>query len=87
MVAMVVKAGVLLLESKEKTLFKDVDYKELRPEDTTSFFNGVIIYWANGLIRKGYRKILSLEGLYPLDEELAAESLYKKFWIAWEVDA
>ena len=85
--ATVIKAGVLLLESKEKTLLIDMDYKDTSPEETNSFFNRAFIYWVNGLISKGYRRVLMLGDLYQLDEELAAESLYKNFWIAWEVGA
>ncbi|MCJ1282757.1 hypothetical protein MMC26_002082 [Xylographa opegraphella] len=82
--AVVIKACVLLLESFEKEVLITVDSTKRSPEETSSVFNRAFFYWLNNLIVTGYRKILLQEDLYPLDEELKAETLHTKIQIAWE---
>ena len=81
--AIVIKAGVLLLESLEKTVPITVDTAKRSPEETSSIFNRASFYWLNNLIVTGYRKILLQGDLYSLGEELTAKTLYKKIQIAW----
>ncbi|MCJ1404727.1 hypothetical protein MMC11_007953 [Xylographa trunciseda] len=81
--AIVIKAGMVLLESKEKTASIHIDDAKRSPEETSSIFNRALFYWSNSLIVTGYRKILSQVDLYSLGEELSAETLNRKIGIAW----
>ncbi|MCJ1385668.1 hypothetical protein MMC17_008791 [Xylographa soralifera] len=81
--AMVIKAGMILLESLEKTARITMDDAKRSPEDTSSIFNRAFFYWLNNLIVTGYRKVLSHSDLYSLGEELTAKTLYTKIQIAW----
>ena len=83
-VAIVMKVGVLLLESLEKTASVTFNHANRSPEETSSIFNRAFFYWLNNLIVTGYWKVLSQEDLFPLREELTAISLYKKIRIAWQ---
>ena len=81
---LVVKAGILVLESWDKGSYILDTKSQYSPEETVSIFNLAVFYWVNGLIRKGSHKVLLQEDLCPLDTKLRSEMLYKKFWIACE---
>ncbi|MCJ1354151.1 MAG: hypothetical protein MMC33_004138 [Icmadophila ericetorum] len=83
---LVVKAGILVLESWDKGSYILDTKSQYSPEETVSIFNLAVFYWVNGLIRKGSHKVLLQEDLCPLDTKLRSEMLYKKFWIAWETE-
>uniref|UniRef100_A0A0D2Y3K9 Multidrug resistance-associated protein 1 n=1 Tax=Fusarium oxysporum (strain Fo5176) TaxID=660025 RepID=A0A0D2Y3K9_FUSOF len=57
---------------KEKWLGWDV--KQHSPEETSGIWNLGVFFWLNTLFMKGYRVILTLESLYPLDKALTAET-------------
>ncbi|CAI6099839.1 unnamed protein product [Clonostachys chloroleuca] len=42
------------------------------PEETSSIFSLGLYSWLNSLLWKGYRNVLSLDDLYPLDQAIAA---------------
>ena len=81
--SVVLKAGILILEAKEKRDYLRGDDKLKGPEELSSVFSQGVFYWLNQLISDGNRKVLSIEDLYPLDEALTSTSLQKKFERAW----
>jgi len=75
----VTKALMILLEarSKSKWIIR-WDVKEHSPEETTGLYGLGAYLWLNALFLKGYRKVLEVNDLYPLDNDMAAESLHAR---------
>ncbi|RDW71555.1 hypothetical protein BP6252_08118 [Coleophoma cylindrospora] len=82
--SLVVKVGVLILEAKEKRDYLIGEDKFRGPEETSSIFSQGVFYWLNQLVYAGYKKVLGLEDLYPLDDQLVAEMLQLKLTKSWE---
>ncbi|RSL67954.1 hypothetical protein CEP54_002991 [Fusarium duplospermum] len=72
--ATVLKAVIIYLESRQKEKWLGWDIKQHSPEETSGIYNLGVFFWLNTLFMKGYRVILTLESLYPLDKALAAEN-------------
>jgi len=82
--SVVLKTGILILEAKEKREYLN-DYDRKRgPEELSSIFSQGVFYWLNQLILTGYRKVLLIEDLYPLDAKLTGETLQAKFEKVWD---
>ena len=82
--SVVLKVGILMLEAHEKREYLNEDDRKRGPEELSSIFSQGLFYWLNQLIITGYRKVLSIEDLYPLDENLSAELLQTKFSKVWD---
>ncbi|KAJ0288366.1 hypothetical protein CBS470a_004951 [Colletotrichum nupharicola] len=78
------KAVMILLESTEKRRILVPQHKGYSKEVTSGTFNRSVFFWLTSLFINGYRNILKLEDLYPLDPKLASEPLYKKLADAWD---
>ncbi|KAK4224267.1 canalicular multispecific organic anion transporter 1 [Podospora fimiseda] len=75
----VVKAVLIILESLSKARWIiNWDTKAHSPEETTGLYGLGAFFWLNTLFLQGYRKILSLDDLFPLDHNMAAEKLHAK---------
>ncbi|KAI8314010.1 ABC transporter atnG [Colletotrichum sp. SAR11_59] len=72
------RAVMILLESTEKRRILVPQHKGYSKEVTSGTFNRSVFFWLTSLFINGYRNILKLEDLYPLDPKLASEPLYKK---------
>ncbi|KAG6354150.1 hypothetical protein INS49_004754 [Diaporthe citri] len=77
--AMALKAGILLLEAQRKSRWVRWDGKEHSPEETSGIFSLGIFSWLNKLFLEGYRKILTIKDLYPLDSTLNGKTLHDEF--------
>lgn len=77
------KAFMLLLESHDKARYLKQMYVDLPPESTAGIINRSLLWWMNDLYRKGFRSALTLDNLYPLDDQLASSTLSVKFQDAW----
>ncbi|KAF2837197.1 P-loop containing nucleoside triphosphate hydrolase protein [Patellaria atrata CBS 101060] len=78
--------GILLLfESldKRQLLAADNDRK-LAPEETTGLFAERFFWWMNDLFKEGYRKVLTPDDLYSIDEDLTSEAMKERFQKAWK---
>ncbi|KAH8899624.1 hypothetical protein GQ53DRAFT_873990 [Thozetella sp. PMI_491] len=76
-----VKAVVLVLESQGKD--KWLSPQERSPEETGGVFTLSFFSWLNGLIFRGYRKILAQNDLHALDPDLSAYAhggVFKQQW-------
>ncbi|KAF2645937.1 P-loop containing nucleoside triphosphate hydrolase protein [Massarina eburnea CBS 473.64] len=73
------KAIILLLEAKQKTAWVRWDKKEHSPEETSGIFSLSVFFWLNKLFRLGYKKVLMIEDLYPLDSAMNTTLLHGKF--------
>ncbi|KAF5599389.1 multidrug resistance [Fusarium pseudoanthophilum] len=76
-VSTVLKAVMVCLESRQKEKWLGWDVKQHSPEETSGIWNLGVFFWLNTLFMKGYRVILTLDSLYPLDKALAAETHQK----------
>lgn len=74
----VIKAVLILLESQHKTRWLIWDVKEHSPEETSGLYSLGVFAWLNKLFSMGYRRILTLHDLYPLDRAMASNNLYPK---------
>ncbi|EXK46342.1 hypothetical protein FOMG_00066 [Fusarium oxysporum f. sp. melonis 26406] len=72
--ATALKAIMVFLESRQKEKWLGWDVKQHSPEETSGIWNLGVFFWLNTLFMKGYRVILTLESLYPLDKALTAET-------------
>lgn len=77
--AIAFKAGILLLEAQRKSRWVRWDEKEHSPEETSGIFSLGIFSWLNKLFLDGYRKILAIKDLYPLDSTLNGKVLHDEF--------
>jgi hypothetical protein len=82
--SVVLKACMLCLEVKEKGDYLSGDDKFRSPEELSSILSQGVYYWLNQIVSQGYRKILSLEDLYPLDDQLSAQNLQLRFSKTWD---
>ncbi|TDZ58384.1 ABC transporter atnG [Colletotrichum trifolii] len=79
-----VRAIMILLESTEKRRILVPHLKGYSKEVTSGTFNRSVFFWLSSLFINGYRNILKLDDLYPLDPKLASQPLYEKLAAAWD---
>ncbi|PWY89950.1 putative ABC multidrug transporter [Aspergillus heteromorphus CBS 117.55] len=77
--AIALKAGILLLEAQQKSKWINWNKKEHSPEETSGIFSLGVFFWLNKMFLAGYRKVLKIEDLYPLDSSMNAKSLHDEF--------
>lgn len=72
------KLVILFLESQSKSGFFSWDVKEHSPEETSSIFSLGVFFWLNNLFLTGYKKVLAIKDLYPLDSALESRRMQQK---------
>ncbi|CAG1968219.1 unnamed protein product [Fusarium graminearum] len=77
--SVVVKAVILCLETIPKTRWIHWVAEEHSPEESSGVFSVGVFAWLNRLFVRGYRGVLKIEDLYPLDESMASNGLQKRF--------
>jgi hypothetical protein len=77
--SIILKAGILLLEAKQKSKWIGWDEKEHSPEESSNIFSLGVLFWLNNMFLEGYRKTLQMRDLYPLDVSLSSKRLHDKF--------
>jgi ATP-binding cassette subfamily C (CFTR/MRP) protein 1 len=75
----VVKVLLIFLESQHKTRWLRWNTKEHSPEETSGLYSLGVFAWLNKLFLMGYKRSLTLDDLYPLDQAIASNILYTKF--------
>ncbi|KAJ5292013.1 hypothetical protein N7478_001264 [Penicillium angulare] len=78
-VAVVYKAVLFVLESLQRRSWLKWDWKIHSPEETTGIYGLGSYFWLAPIFAQGYRKILDLSDLYPLDQKVAVETLQPSF--------
>lgn len=73
-----VKVIVLCLEAIPKTKWIHWNAAEHSPEESSSVFSLGVYYWLNRLFLRGYRDVLNIDDLFPLDEGMSSKRLYDK---------
>lgn len=77
--ALASKVGILLLEAQQKSRWLTWNREEHSPEETSGIFSLGAFFWLNKMFFVGYRKIMTIEDLYPLDSSFSAKSLHDQF--------
>jgi len=73
------KTLVIVLESQSKSRWiLRWDVKEHSPEETSGLYGLGAYFWLNRLLTTGYRKVLQIRDLFPLDQSMASETLQAK---------
>jgi ATP-binding cassette, subfamily C (CFTR/MRP), member 1 len=78
-----VKSFILVLEAGEKQDIVDPRFRDAPPEAIAGIYNRSVFWWLNLLFRRGFRKNLALDDLYPLDKHLASTYLQNLLGSAW----
>ena len=73
------KTTLVALESQQKKRWLDWEKAEHSPEETMGIYGLGAFMWLDSLFWTGYKKILRVDDLFPLDQNLAAERLQRKF--------
>ncbi|KAI1340793.1 ATPase-like protein [Xylariaceae sp. FL0016] len=73
-----IKAVLLLLEAFHKTRWLSVEDEKRSPEERAGLFGLGAFIWLNTLFMTGYRNILKLDDLYPLDQSMATDALSRR---------
>ncbi|UNI16453.1 hypothetical protein JDV02_002885 [Purpureocillium takamizusanense] len=81
--SLALRVVMLLLESTEKRSLLLAKYNDAAPESVGGPYNLGVFYWLSTLFFTGYRKILEIGDLYPLDDELRSMGLAQKMSDAW----
>lgn len=82
-VAVAVKLGLLVLEAVEKRGLLLEAYGRCSPEATSGLLSRSGFWWLNPLLVEGFGKVLSLEDLFPVSEELASQAVAQKVRKTW----
>jgi ATP-binding cassette, subfamily C (CFTR/MRP), member 1 len=81
------RAAMLLLETVGKRRILLPHHNNYTKEATSSPLSRTVFFWLTSLFLKGYKQILKLEDLYPLDTDLKSETLHKALADGWEKGA
>lgn len=73
------KLILLLLEAKQKSIWVNWVHTEHSPEETSGVFALGVFFWLNSLFRTGYKKIITLDDLFPLDTSMDSKRLHGRF--------
>ncbi|KAI1504810.1 ABC multidrug transporter [Biscogniauxia marginata] len=76
--ALTIKVLIIVLEARRKSSWVKWDSKEHSPEETSSIYSLGVYFWLNRLFFEGYRKLLKIPDLYPLDKNMTAEQLHSR---------
>jgi len=76
-------AVLLVLECTDKRSILKPTYQGLSKEITSSPLSRATFFWLNSLLLKGYKRILTIWDLLPLDPALQSENLHRKLDKTW----
>ncbi|KAI9148100.1 putative ABC multidrug transporter [Paramyrothecium foliicola] len=76
---MTLKIAILFLEARQKAAWVNWDAKQHSPEETSGLYSLGVYFWLNNLFLSGYKKILRISDLYPLDSTMSGDILQKRF--------
>jgi ATP-binding cassette subfamily C (CFTR/MRP) protein 1 len=73
-----IKTVLILLESQQKSKWIQWDVKEHSPEETSGVFGLAAFAWLNRIFATGYRRIMTIDDIFPLDQCMSTEPLELK---------
>lgn len=78
-----IKIGILFLEARSKRPWLLPPYRSHAPEALANVFDRTVLWWLGPLFLLTYRKNISFEDLYAIDESLRSESVEERFMQHW----
>ncbi|GKZ48059.1 hypothetical protein AbraIFM66951_011809 [Aspergillus brasiliensis] len=78
------KLLLLTLEAQNKRSYLKEPLLAIPPESTSGVFARTVFWWLNRLFVNGFRKLLTLEDLFPTDKDLDSGGLRRKIGRAWK---
>ena len=85
LMSILLRAFLLLLESRSKRKQLKEPFKGYSPESTSSVLNQTLFLWINVLFKKGFRHLLTLADLFGPDAELSSQNLQDRFQTVWQM--
>jgi ATP-binding cassette subfamily C (CFTR/MRP) protein 1 len=85
-VSCALKVVLIVMESQQKSKWLQWNMKDHSPEEISGLYSLGAFFWLNKLFLKGYRKLLTLDDLFPLDQTMVSEALGKKLEVYLEVN-
>ncbi|KAL2071871.1 hypothetical protein VTL71DRAFT_13106 [Oculimacula yallundae] len=81
--SIVIKAALLVLESRSKRRYLRAPYNGYSPETTGGIFNRSFFWWINPILATGFRRLLTLDDLFQTDASLLTEPLRDRMQKSW----
>ena len=78
-----IKLVVLIVEAFEKRAILLAQYRDVSPEATSGIYSRSLFWWVNPLLRDGFRKVLTDEDLYPVDDNMRSEVVEQRLKKQW----
>ncbi|RAL17389.1 P-loop containing nucleoside triphosphate hydrolase protein [Aspergillus homomorphus CBS 101889] len=78
------KLLLLVVEAQNKRRYLKSPLRATPPESTSGIFARTVFWWLNRLFLRGFQKLLTIEDLFPTDEELSSNRLRRKVRKAWK---
>ncbi|KAI2895843.1 hypothetical protein CBS63078_8455 [Aspergillus niger] len=78
------KLLLLALETRNKRSYLKEPLRAIPPESTSGVIARTVFWWLNRLFVSGFRKLLTLEDLFPTDKDLSSGGLRQKIGKAWK---
>jgi len=81
--SVVAKLCLLVLEETPKVPTSDESWKKAAPEGVGGVVNRSIFWWINDLMMRGYRRLIGLADLDPLQNKFDSSSLLARIDERW----
>ncbi len=81
--SLALKAVILVLEALEKRSILRPEFQQYPQEAISGFYSRSLFWWLNLLLRKGFRKTLTVNDLYSLDRHLGSKYLHILLQTSW----
>lgn len=77
------KCTLLVLESLSKQAYLNLPNEIVTPESTSGVISRTFFWWLNSLLVQGFKNVLSVDVLDPLNPSLASTELQDRMQKAW----
>jgi ATP-binding cassette subfamily C (CFTR/MRP) protein 1 len=79
-----VKIMMLVLEAHPKRSYLKPPYKDYPPEEISGILNLSLVWWLNGLFVTGFRKLMTTQDLFDIDQSLRSDAVGEIIQKAWD---
>ncbi|KAK3942168.1 P-loop containing nucleoside triphosphate hydrolase protein [Diplogelasinospora grovesii] len=79
----VIKFIVLTVEAWEKRSILLAEYRHLSPEVTSGILGRSVFWWLNPLMKAGFGRVLTVQDLYPIHDDMAGGKLLLQAQKSW----